>query len=30
LITSELSTRKKEEEKKSKRKNLNEHKCLSL
>jgi cell division protein FtsW (lipid II flippase) len=30
LITSELSTRKKEEEKQSKRKSLNEHKCLSL
>jgi hypothetical protein len=30
LITSELSTRKKEEEKQSKRKSSNEHKCLSL
>jgi hypothetical protein len=30
LITSELSTRKKEEEKRSKRKNSKEHKCLSL
>jgi hypothetical protein len=30
LITSELNTRKKEEEKQSKRKSSNEHKCLSL
>jgi hypothetical protein len=30
LITSELSTRKKEEEKQSKRKSSNEHNCLSL
>jgi hypothetical protein len=30
LITIELETRKKEEEKQSKRKSLNEHKCLSL
>jgi hypothetical protein len=30
LITSELNTRKKEEEKQSKRKRSNEHKCLSL
>jgi hypothetical protein len=30
LITSELNTRKKEEEKQSKRKSSNEHKYLSL
>ena len=30
LITSELSTRIEEEEKQSKRKSSNEHKCLSL
>jgi hypothetical protein len=30
LITIELNTRKKEEEKQSKRKSSNEHKCLSL
>jgi hypothetical protein len=30
LITIELETRKKEEEKQSKRKSSNEHKCLSL
>jgi hypothetical protein len=30
LITIELETRKKEEEKLSKRKSSNEHKCLSL
>jgi hypothetical protein len=30
LITSELSTRKKEDEKQSKRKSSKEHKCLSL
>ena len=30
LITSEMNTRKKEEEKQSKRKSSNEHKCLSL
>jgi hypothetical protein len=30
LITSVLGTRKKEEEKRSKRRNSNEHKCLSL
>jgi hypothetical protein len=30
LITSELNTRMKEEEKQSKRKSSNEHKCLSL
>jgi hypothetical protein len=30
LITSELNTRIEEEEKQSKRKNSNEHKCLSL
>jgi hypothetical protein len=30
LITIELKTRKKEEEKQSKRKSSNEHKCLSL
>jgi hypothetical protein len=30
LITSELNTRNKEEEKQSKRKSSNEHKCLSL
>jgi hypothetical protein len=29
LITIELNTRKKEEEKQSKRKNSNEHNCLS-
>jgi hypothetical protein len=30
LITCELNTRKKEEEKQSKRNSSNEHKCLSL
>jgi hypothetical protein len=30
LITIEFGTRKKEEEKQSKRKSSNEHKCLSL
>jgi hypothetical protein len=30
FITIELETRKKEEEKQSKRKSSNEHKCLSL
>jgi hypothetical protein len=30
LITSELNTRIEEEEKQSKRKSSNEHKCLSL
>jgi hypothetical protein len=30
LVTIELETRKKEEEKQSKRKSSNEHKCLSL
>jgi hypothetical protein len=30
LITIELNTRKNEEEKQSKRKSSNEHKCLSL
>jgi hypothetical protein len=30
LIIIELETRKKEEEKQSKRKSSNEHKCLSL
>jgi hypothetical protein len=30
LITIELETRKNEEEKQSKRKSSNEHKCLSL
>jgi hypothetical protein len=30
LVTIELNTRKKEEEKQSKRKSSNEHKCLSL
>jgi hypothetical protein len=30
LVTIELESRKKEEEKQSKRKSSNEHKCLSL